>query len=425
MPGGDPAESSPSPADVIDRVRAETQREELIKIYLTLAQLNQAVVRAVDVPSLYEETCRIAVGQGGYAGAMVAVPDADGRVVLVAQAGRLGPYLPALQIVLDPQDPRGLGPTAVALRENTACFSPDVLHDEATAPGHERDGRDGIRASASLPLRRHGRAVAALTLYSEREGAFDLGVGALFEQVAENVSRALDGFAAAARLEHETAQRRDLVRRLLTAQETERARIAADIHDDPVQSLAAVELRLGLLRRRMGESAPDLVPMVDAVTRTIQVATASLRGLLVELEPAPEGEDWSTAMTIAVEQVFEDLPVTWSLRSHEDADVVALAETQRVQVMHIVKEALTNVRHHAGATKVDLDVVGTGTGVEVSVTDDGVGLPPGLDPDTPSPRPGQRGITTMLDRASAAGGWCRLERLPTGGTRLRFFIPAR
>ena len=401
-----------------------TSWEELSRAYLTLAQLNQAVVRAVDVPSLYSETCRIAVRQGGYAAAMVAVLDPDGQVVVVAREGRLGPDLTGPPIVLDPDDPRGLGPTAVALRENKPCFSSDSLYDEAAARWRESAARDGVRAYAAMPLRRHGLAVAALTLYSEHQSVFDRGVGELFEQVAENVSCAIDGFAADARLEQETAQRRDLVRRLVTAQETERARIAADIHDDSVQSLAAVELRLGQLRRRMGDSAPDLIPMIDQVTHTVQVATAGLRNLLVELEPDAEGEDWSAAMTIAARQVFEGLPVTWSLRSREDVDVVALAAPQRVLAMRIVKEALVDVRKHAGATHVDIDVVGKEAGVEVSITDDGVGLPPNVDPDTPSPGPGHRGITTVRDRASAAGGWCRLERLPTGGTRLRFFVPA-
>ena len=70
-----------------------------------------------------------------------------------------------------------------------------------------------------------------------------------------------------------------------TAQETERSRIAADIHDDSVQSLAAVELRLGLLRRRMVGSAPDLLPMVDQLSHTVRAASDGLRHLLFELEP--------------------------------------------------------------------------------------------------------------------------------------------
>ncbi|MDQ2758712.1 MAG: GAF domain-containing protein [Actinomycetota bacterium] len=406
--------------DISERIRADAQVAELSRAYLTLAQLNQAVVRAPDRSSLFAETCRIAVEQGGYAGAFVAVPDAAGNVVIVARDGRLGTYMSGLRIVLDPEDPRGFGPTAVAVRENRSCFSSDFLNDDLTAPWHASAALEGIRASASLPLRENGVVVAALTLYSARQGVFDKGVGELLEQVADNVSYAIDGFAAVTRLERETAQRRDLMRRLVTAQDTERARIAADIHDDSVQSLAAVELRLGLLRRRMGDSAPDLVPMMDQVSHTIRAAASGLRNLLFELEPAPEGEGWVTSVRVAAEQVFEDLPVTCSVRAPHD---VVLPDAERLPAMRIVKEALLNVRKHARATHVDIVIVSAAAGVEVSVTDDGVGLPLGVAPEHLVPRRGHRGLATMRDRASAAGGWCRLERVDTGGARLRFFIP--
>ena len=65
-------------------------------------------------------------------------------------------------------------------------------------------------------------------------------------------------------------QRQELLDRLVQAQEDERARIAADVHDDSVQALAAVELRLGLLRRRLAERAPDLVESVDQMAETVE-----------------------------------------------------------------------------------------------------------------------------------------------------------
>ncbi len=416
-------EPSVGPVTVVDG--AQARLAGLSAAYLTLIHLNQAVIRAVDASSLYAETCRIAVEQGGYAGAFVAGANAAGRVSLLAREGRLGTYIESLHIVLDPDDPddpRGRGPTAVALRENRSCFSSDFLHDDATAPWHEQAAREGIRASASLPLRENGAVIAALTLYSDHPGSFDHGVGELFEQVADNVSRALDGFAATARLQRETAQRRDLMRRLVTAQETERARIAATIHDDSVQSLAAVELRLGLLKRRMRGTAADLVPMLEQVSHTVRAASEGLRHLLVELEPPPDGEGWVGAVRATAEQVFEDHPeVAWSVTS---ADGVVLAEAERVQALRIVKEALVNVRKHAGAAHVEVRVEGVDGGVEIRVTDDGVGLPEGVDPEHLPARAAHRGVATMSDRATATGGWCRLERVPTGGTRLRFFVPS-
>ncbi|WP_309650251.1 ATP-binding protein [Nocardioides sp.] len=90
------------------------------------------------------------------------------------------------------------------------------------------------------------------------------------------------------------------------------------------------------------------------------------------------------------------------------------------QALRIAKEALTNVRKHAGASTVEAVVRAVSGGVEVEVADDGVGVGEGHDEVTAAP--GHRGFATMRDRAELVGGWCRLERRPQG-TRVRFWVP--
>ena len=100
--------------------------------------------------------------------------------------------------------------------------------------------------------------MACLTLYSAVQDVFDEQMRDLLGQLAGNISYALDRFAADERLHRVAAQRRDLLDRLWAAQEHERNRIAADVHDDSVQTLAALDLRLGLLRRRIEASSAEL-----------------------------------------------------------------------------------------------------------------------------------------------------------------------
>ena len=74
---------------------------------------------------------------------------------------------------------------------------------------------------------------------------------------------------------------------------------------------------------------------------------------------------------------------------------------------------------HARARTVLVRVVNGTDGVEVTVTDDGVGV----DVDALAHRPGHRGLATMRDRAELTGGWCRVESAPGQGTTLRFWLP--
>ena len=98
---------------------------------------------------------------------------------------------------------------------------------------------------------------------------------------------------------------------------------------------------------------------------------------------------------------------------------MSLPGVEQAQALRIVKEALINVRKHAQADRVDIVVRNRDGGVEVTITDDGVGV----DPDRLAPVPGHRGLETMRDRAELSGGWLRLEQPPAGGTTLHFWIP--
>lgn len=408
--------------DLTARVAAEERSRTFGRAYRTLAQMNQAIVRAPDAETLFQETCQIAVELGGYLGAFVGAVGDDGRVRPLTLAGGIGGYIARLGITLDPDDPRGQGPTARALRENTPCFSVDFVQDSRTLPWHDLAREYGVRSLASLPLRVSGQPVAVLNLYSGADAPFDAEIGELYEHVADNVSYALDRFAADERLARVAGQRNDLLKRLATAEETERARIAADLHDDSVQALAAIELRLGMVRRKLEarDAAADLSELLDPIQDGLVAASAGLRSLLFELEPPAATESCATALRHAAEYVFDGDPIQWQVKCDDD---VHLVDTQNAQALRIVKEALINVRKHARATRVDVHATSTASGIEVAVTDDGVGFAPEVDLDDLRSRPGHRGLATMRDRATVTGGWLRVERAPGSGTVLRFFIP--
>jgi signal transduction histidine kinase len=225
-----------------------------------------------------------------------------------------------------------------------------------------------------------------------------------------------DRVAAQNALQRLADERQHLLDRLVQAQEDERARIAADVHDDSVQALAAVELRLGLLRRQLADAPPELVETASTLASTVREAIGRLRNLLFDLESPAVETDLATALGVAAENTFEDR-LTWSIGGDTDLDV---PEGQRVTAYRIAKEAMANVVRHAKARVVVITLARAGSGFEVIVEDDGRGF----DPSTVEARRGHLGIPAMADRATIAGGRLELERRAEGGMVVRLWLPS-
>jgi signal transduction histidine kinase len=215
------------------------------------------------------------------------------------------------------------------------------------------------------------------------------------------------------------ARERALSERLVEIQDDERARIAADVHDDSVQALAAVDLRLGALRNRLRHRAPEEAAGVETVMDAVHGASVRLRHLLFELETPVLDASLTDGLRDAAAHVFEDTDVTWSV---EDRRQAPLPQQVRVSAYRIAREAMVNARKHAGARCVTVTVDATERGVEVHVVDDGRGVGHAA-----SARSGRRhsGVVAMRDRALASGGWWRSGPGPDGaGTSVSFFLPA-
>lgn len=240
----------------------------------------------------------------------------------------------------------------------------------------------------------------------------DTGEPWLLATVQRDISERM---AAQRELQSLADQRQVLLNHLVQAQEDERARIAEDVHDDSVQALAAVDLRLSLLHRELERRQPDLLAQLDSVRDTVRGATDRLRHLLFDLESPAQHTDLATALTEAAAYVLEDA-VRWTVRGDGGHD---LPTATRVTAYRIAKEAIVNVRKHADAHRVAIEVRDLDDGVEVSVVDDGRGFDPvGL-----GDRPGHLGLPGIRDRAAIAGGRVDIASSPDGGSTVRLWLP--
>ena len=228
-----------------------------------------------------------------------------------------------------------------------------------------------------------------------------------------------DRVAAEEALRELAEQRQHLLSRLVDAQDAERAHIAAEVHDDSVQALAAVDLRLGLLSRRITAEAPHLLEYVDPLRATVSEATDRLRTLLFDLTPVDLDHGLAPALRETAREIF-DGSATEIVVDEQDAGAASQAGPSALRVAHrIAKEALFNVRKHARASRVTLTVHSRDGGLGLSVVDDGIGIPD----DRITSAAGHLGLSSMRDRAQIAGGEWAVARRSEGGTEVSLWLP--
>jgi signal transduction histidine kinase len=210
--------------------------------------------------------------------------------------------------------------------------------------------------------------------------------------------------------------RRQLVSRLVAAQEEEAQRIAGEIHDDPIQKLSAVALRLGILQKEVegNQQSGAIADIRKAVDETLR----RLRGMLFELSPRTlETDGLGEALREYVQHANQEETNSFRLQDQLGID---LSQEKRTIAYRVILEALSNVRKHAAAEHAVVGLADMDGGVRCTVTDDGTGIASDV---LGAPRPGHMGIASMRQRVEMAGGWIRIDGLPGRGTTVEFWLP--
>lgn len=206
-------------------------------------------------------------------------------------------------------------------------------------------------------------------------------------------------------------QRRRLLHHVVRAAEDERRRISHDMHDDPVQKLAAVKMRLELL----ANAHPEL-PEITEAHRTVASTIKSMRHMLFDLSPPVLDEE---GIGPALEYFLEHSPVSYEWFIEDDLDG-ELSTQARLILYRTAQEALINARKHAEATAVRVTLEPRDAGVWMEIEDDGVGFLP----QEAVAAPGHLGLAAMRERVEMAGGSCVLRSLPGAGTSLEVWLPS-
>lgn len=250
------------------------------------------------------------------------------------------------------------------------------------------------------------RPLDELAARLDREGALGTAGRLTVEGdgIAARLSRAVNDL-----LERLEEGRRQAGVAALAAQESERARIAQELHDGVGQSLTVILLEAGALAGRSHVDPTEL----DRIRELARTSLDEVRGVARQLRP----------------HVLEDLglrsalsALTTELFGHGDTHVrrgIApglpdLEEATELVVFRVAQEALTNVARHAAAATVEVRLARVGDRVELVVADDGVGIPRAAD---------GTGLRGMRERAAIIGADLAVGPSDTGGTVVRLQVP--
>jgi signal transduction histidine kinase len=209
----------------------------------------------------------------------------------------------------------------------------------------------------------------------------------------------------------------DLTGKLYVAQETERRRIASELHDDFGQSLALLSVEIDLLRRKTAESNGKSESLIDAMSAQVKQLSASIHDLSHQLHPLKLEQ---LGLVAALGSLCNGLNRTEVLQVdfvHDDVPA-SLPQPAAVCLYRIAQEALQNVIKHSGARHAVVELQGANGEMFLRVQDDGKGFDAGK-----ASGQGGLGLVGMRERLRAVGGAVVVTAQSEQGTRIEVRIP--
>lgn len=230
----------------------------------------------------------------------------------------------------------------------------------------------------------------------------------------------------AARLETTMAERAELARRLVIAQEEERRHLARELHDEFGQNLAAINAIAASVGATAQIACPELMPEAMSLSRIAMKMMNELRNTLARLRPAVVDE-------LGLVESLKDLVVGWNGRLgattrftfSENGDLRALPDAVAITVFRIAQEGVTNAARHAGARNVNVALERlTGYAarsaesvVHLTIEDDGKGFDPHESVGSGA------GLAGIRERVAIFKGRMDLRSGASAGARLSVIIP--
>jgi signal transduction histidine kinase len=326
---------------------------------------------------------------------------------------------------------RGLGDSRVLPGECAleSCFERQELlgpgREGAPAPcwAIERLGDQSPALRACIPLQSKGRVLGVMALagstLASPQGPVESEAGTL-AAIGRQIGMAVENSSLYEALREKEVLRRQLLERVITAQEEERKRVARELHDQMSQPLSSLIMTLEVLEKPV--PAQTLLVHVQDMRGIAMQMLDQVHSLALQLRPSVLDD---LGLLAALRQYFREfqdrfhLPVDFQPLGLANQRLPAMVETA---LYRIVQEALSNVARHAQARSVGVLLEHRGSTVLLMVEDDGKGFDVTQVMGS-SLRTSNLGLYGMQERSSLLGGTLAIESTPGAGTALFVEIP--
>lgn len=373
-----------------------------------LQEMTLRLTSELNVETLLENILNSAIKVvGAVAGSLILLDGRTDELVFAVVVGGSGEALQGQRM------PRDKGIAGWVLNARAPLIVDDVSQDER----FYEIKSDGFRTAniICVPLITRGNIIGVLQVLNRGSGErFNQADLELLMTFAAQSATAIQN----ARLVRALRQEKE---RIVALEEDVRTRLARDLHDGPTQLLAAIRMNLQFMRKllvhepeKVDKELADLLPIVDRALKQV-------RTLLFDLRPATlESEGLVPALEFYARQLqdTEGFSVTLDPGGFDQR----LAGRAEKEIFSVVREALGNIKKHAQAQRVWINLSVSDGRLSVTVRDDGIGFD-ATKIDPAKGREGSLGMINMHERAQMLGGKLFITSALGRGTTVVLSVP--
>ncbi|CAG0968362.1 two-component system, NarL family, nitrate/nitrite sensor histidine kinase NarX [Methylophilaceae bacterium] len=368
--------------------RVEIKNRELGTLYEIAAYLNASTAAEPLCDSVLERMIALFCANGG----VIRLTDPKGEQLKVVAARGVSDSFLAEETYLAV----GSCVCGEVARDGIAVSSDLII--PSSRPLLHACNRDNFRSIAAIPIRSKQNMLGLLNLFFDTTRILPPGEVRLLESVGLHLGTAIEN-------------QRLIAREKEMAISEERNLLAQELHDSIAQSLAFLNIQVQMLQDDLAnQKVANAIEVVEQIREGVQESYDDVRELLVHFRTRLDHADLDGAIGSALEKFEGQVGIrTHYRRVGPNLD---LPPEYVLQVLHILQESLSNIRKHAAATEVEVELVSEGE-CRLTVQDNGSGFDVERNAgDT------HVGIRIMRERAHRMGGKLTLESTPGRGTRV-------
>jgi len=364
-----------------------------------------ALTTELDLGTVLQKVIDLARGLVGARYGALGVLDDQGEHVAQFITSGLTPEQRARMLV----PPRGHGLLGALIQEGKSIRVPRI-EDDPRSVGFPPDHPE-MTSFLGVPIRSKNKVIG--NLYMTNKISTRRQPRAIFTELDEQV---LEMFATQAAIAIENAQLYRQTQQLAILKERER--FGMDLHDGIIQSVYAVGLMLEDGQQRIETEPGEAKNRVARAIHDLNDVIRDIRNYIMNLRPQHfQGRDLKRGLEDLARGLRANTFLSVNL-TVDSVDLSLLSSEQTVEILHIVQEALTNVRKHARASNVEISLNREGSMLLLKIRDDGLGLA-----NDRAENSSGYGLENMRERAVTLHGDIKIERNASRGTSVILRVP--